>query len=265
MSAAPAAPLRLSVTMLDTYVHGMADEAMSSAQLAYELFARKKPSQAMRVGTSFHRLLEKGLPESEYWQPQLLANPDRQGFYFILPDDLTGTIELGDVREQRYEWPIFDDVVLVGKIDAETASKVIDHKLTARFDPERYMDSLQWRAYLAMRNKARFSYQVFEHSGLPSEPDALGHYPVLIKAYHCLEQYRYVGMMDEVKDVVHDLARFARTWQHEIQQANGSTPDHHQSQDADFQSHQSQSHQLQDHFYQQLPHADHQQNRGQAA
>lgn len=258
MSAARVVPLRLSVTMLDTYVHGMADEAMSSAQLADALFTRQKPSQAMRVGTSFHRLLEKGLPESECWQPQLLANPDQRGIYFILPDDLSGTIELGEVREQRYEWQIFDDVVLVGKIDAETATKVIDHKLTARFDPERYMDSLQWRAYLAMRDKAHFSYQVFEHSGLPSEPDALGHYPVLIKAYHCLEQYRYTGMLDEVKDVVHDLARFARTWQHEVQYTHNSTPDNDQGRQ--FHNHQAQTHSYPPHSY-----ADHQQNRGQVA
>ena len=204
-------PLRLSVTMLDTYVHGMANEDMSSEQLAHELFAREKPSQAMRVGTSFHRFLEKGQLE-----PQLLATPDKHGFHFILPDDLSGTIELGAIREQIYEWPMFDNVVLVGKIDAETPAKLIDHKLTARFDHERYMDSLQWRAYLAMRSKAHFTYQVFEHSGLPTEPDALGHYPVFIKDYHRLDQYAYAGMQDEIRDVARDLAEFARVWMGEF-------------------------------------------------
>lgn len=205
------APLRLSVTMLDTYVYGMANEDMSSEQLAYELFARKKPSLAMRVGTSFHRFLEKG-----QLAPQLLAIPDQYGFHFILPDDLNGTIELGAIREHVYEWPIFDNVVLVGKIDAETPYKVIDHKLTGCFDPERYMDSLQWRAYLAMRGKAHFSYQVFEHSGLPEQPDGLGHYPVLIKDYHRLDQYAYAGMQDDIKDIVRDLAEFARVWMAEF-------------------------------------------------
>lgn len=205
------APLRLSVTMLDTYVHGMANEDLSSEQLAYELFARKKPSQAMQAGTSFHRFLEKGQLGSE-----LLAKPDHSGFHFILPDDLSGTIELGTVREQLYEWPVFDNVLLVGKIDAETPAKLIDHKLTARFDHERYMDSLQWRAYLAMRGKAHFTYQVFEHSGLPTVPDALGHYPVFIKDYHRLDQYAYAGMQDEIRDVARDLAEFARVWMAEF-------------------------------------------------
>ncbi|XID75711.1 hypothetical protein ACF3NA_04005 [Alkanindiges sp. WGS2144] len=197
-------PLRLSVTMLDTYVYGMANEDISSEQLAYELFAKKKPSPAMRVGTAFHRMLESA--------DALDTVQRKNGYEFILPKDLSGTIELGSLREQKYEWSIFDDLILVGKIDAETPLKVIDHKLTYRFDHDRYMDSMQWRAYLAMRDKPHFTYQVFEHSGLPEVPNLLDHYPVFIKDYHKLDQYAYAGMHDDVKDVAHDLAAFARLW-----------------------------------------------------
>lgn len=206
-------PIRLSVTMLDTYVYGIASDEITSYELAKQLFGKFEQSSAMAAGTAFHSLLE------FFDKPQPAASKYR----FILPDDLNGTLELGSIREQKYTWDILPDVVLVGKIDAETSSKVIDHKLTARFDQDRYMDAMQWRAYLAMRNKAHFTYQVFEHSGIPEQPDEHGIYKVMIKEYHRLDQYAYAGMAEEVREVAHDLAKFAREWkpiiQHETAQA----------------------------------------------
>lgn len=43
---------------------------------------------------------------------------------------------------------------------------VIDHKLTSRYDPERYFNSWQWRAYLTITGKDKFRYQVFECSDI---------------------------------------------------------------------------------------------------
>lgn len=210
-------PLRLSVTMLDTYVYGMANEDMSSEALAYELFGHKKPSMAMRMGNAFHRMLENHPLDMPLLENGFSAYATNQKYQFVLPNHLNGVIELGILREQKYEWRIFNDLTLVGKIDAETPSKLIDHKLTYQFDPERYMDSMQWRAYLAMRNKSHFTYQVFEHTGLPQfNPEAtqsLGlPLPVIIKNYHRLDQYAYAGMQDDIKAVAHDLATFARQW-----------------------------------------------------
>ena len=193
-------PIRLSVTMLDTYVSGMQNDEVTSEELAQQLFGEFKPSPAMAAGTAFHKYLEYGM------------EPIQDHYQFILPNDLNGTLELGSIRERKYTWEILPDVVLVGKIDAETAFKVIDHKLTAQFDQDRYMDSLQWRAYLAMRKKCHFAYQVFEHAGLPAVPDEHGLYEVLIKKYHVLEQFAYKGMAEEVKEVAYDLAEFARVW-----------------------------------------------------
>ncbi|WP_026470072.1 hypothetical protein [Alkanindiges illinoisensis] len=194
-------PIRLSVTMLDTYVSGMQNDEVTSEELAQQLFGEFKQSPAMAAGTAFHNILENGLI-------QLIQD----NYKFTLPNDLNGTLELGSVRERKYEWEILPGVVLVGKIDAETAFKVIDHKLTAQFDQDRYMDSLQWRAYLAMRKKCHFAYQVFEHAGLPAVPNEHGLYEILIKKYHVLEQFAYKGMAEEVREVAYDLAEFARVW-----------------------------------------------------
>ena len=195
-------PIRLSVTMLDTYVSGMQNDEVTSEELAQQLFGEFKQSPAMAAGTAFHKLLELGIPN--------LFSIDN--YRFMLCGDLNGTLELGSIRERKYTWEVLPNVVLVGKIDAETAFKVIDHKLTAQFDQDRYMDSLQWRAYLAMRKKCHFAYQVFEHAGLPKVPNEQGLYEVLIKKYHVLEQFAYKGMAEEVREVAYDLAEFARVW-----------------------------------------------------
>jgi hypothetical protein len=39
---------------------------------------------------------------------------------------------------------------------------IYDHKLTERFDAERYADSYQWRCYLLMFGARKFVYNVFE-------------------------------------------------------------------------------------------------------
>lgn len=194
--------LRLSVTMLDTYRYGMQNNDMTSEELARELFCRREANIAMRAGTAFHSMLEHDL------------DPTKAGneFRFIMPNSLNGTVELGTIREKKYEWKVMKDVVLVGKIDAETDYKCIDHKLTGSFDVERYYDSFQWRSYLVMRNKPNFTYQVFEHSGIPKEPDESGCYEIKIKDYHTLDQVAYKGIEDEVKELVHGLASFALYW-----------------------------------------------------
>ncbi|OJU54558.1 MAG: hypothetical protein BGN93_03460, partial [Acinetobacter sp. 39-4] len=132
--------------------------------------------------------------------------PKSMGFNFLFSDDLDGTIELGDVREQKYVTRIFDDVDLVAKIDAETSSKLIDHKLTAVFDPDKYMDAYQWRAYLMVKKYDNFKYQVFEHSGLDKVVDGLTE--VKVKSYHELHQHSYSGMESDVKALVREVADF---------------------------------------------------------
>ncbi|ENV76237.1 hypothetical protein [Acinetobacter ursingii] len=195
---------RLSVTMLDSYLWGMSNDDMTSEDVAKELFLGKKQNLAMRCGTAFHSVLEHGFDYSKGLE---------QGFNFLLKDDLDGTIELGTVREKKYVVRVFEDVDLVAKIDAETPNKIIDHKLTGSFDPDRYMDSYQWRAYLVMSLKGkRFKYQVFEHSGLPENHKEGEIIDVKIKAYHELEMYSYQGLINDVLDLVREVADFAKYW-----------------------------------------------------
>ncbi len=193
--------IRLSTTMLDSYLWGMSNEDMTSEELAKELFLGKTQNMAMKCGTAFHALLENNLNYDI---------PKSMGFNFMFSDALDGTIELGDVREQKYVTRIFDDVDLVAKIDAETSSKLIDHKLTAVFDPDKYMDAYQWRAYLMVKEYDNFKYQVFEHSGLDKVVEGLTE--VKVKSYHELHQHSYSGMEADVKALVREVADFAKYW-----------------------------------------------------
>ena len=193
--------IRLSATMLDSYLWGMSNDDITSEELARELFLGKPQNIAMKCGSAFHALLEHDFDYD-------LARS--QGFNFLFSDALDGTIELGDVREQKYVTRIFDDVDLVAKIDAETSSKLIDHKLTAVFDPEKYMDAYQWRAYLLVKEYDNFKYQVFEHSGLDTVVNGLTE--VKIKSYHELSQHSYLNMESDVKALVREVADFAKFW-----------------------------------------------------
>lgn len=186
---------RISVTWLDQYQYYL-DSDMSENELYQCLYGDFKPTIAMQAGTAFHSILEHGT----------LANPICNGFAFTVSNNLDGTIELGDMREVKHVVQLIDGVDLVGKIDAETTSTVIDHKLTGKFNPERYIDSWQWRAYLSMRNKPQFKYQIFEHGGIEEAK------PINIKAYHELYQYAYRHMVDEVKDCLSDLAKLISKW-----------------------------------------------------
>lgn len=193
--------IRLSTTMLDSYLWGISNDDMTSEELAKELFLGKTQNMAMKCGTAFHALLEHDLNYEV---------TKEMGFNFLFSEGLDGTLELGDVREQKYVTRIFDDVNLVAKIDAETSSKLIDHKLTAAFDPDKYMDAFQWRAYLLVKQYDNFKYQVFEHSGLDKVVDGLTE--VKIKSYHELHQHSYQNMESDVKALVREVADFAKYW-----------------------------------------------------
>lgn len=204
------APVRLSVTMLDTFVSGMDNQDMSALQLAERLFMPLVDVPlAMRAGTALHACLEHATDADDL---ALSLTEGWDKFVFLLPDDLEGTVELGHTREHKSVMPLPElDAQLVGKYDALTGSHVIDHKLTGRFDHERYIDSLQWRAYLMMTGKPRFAYQVFEHGGIP-EPDEHDNRVITIKKYHRMEMCAYPGMADDVMDVVSELVSFAKVW-----------------------------------------------------
>lgn len=198
--------IRLSVTWLDMFQQYMDDEEMTAEAFAMRLFGPFQPTLEMRAGTALHTVLEYASDSDDLVS---ILRTGADGFSFTIDEGVDGIIELGEQREQKYTLQILPDVVLSGRIDAETPLYPIDHKLTGQFNPERYMDSNQWKAYLLMRNKKRFVYQVFERAAIV-EQDGNAH--CHIKDYHRLEVAAYPHMIKDVRDVAAGLAEFFREW-----------------------------------------------------
>lgn len=187
--------MRLSVTDLDSYRYYKADEDMDLDALLRRLRKEDPPSQAMLAGRALHKVLEH-ISEGE------LACAEAEGFRFTFQAECT--ISCLPVRELKGEIQIATPcgpVTLVGVVDGMDGA-VYDHKLTSRFDAERYADSYQWRCYLLMFNARRFVYNVFEGR----EGDSPNEWT--IHGFHRFPLYAYEGMRDDVRREVAELAEF---------------------------------------------------------
>lgn len=186
--------MRLSVTHLDAYRYYRASEDMTLEQLVARLRGEEPPSPAALAGRAFHKLLEHAADNVD------LERSEVDGWVFRFW--LDGELSLPPIRELKGELELstpHGPVTLVGRVDGLHGLTVHDYKLTERFDAERYADSYQWRAYLAMFGAQRFVYDVFQ-----------GRYEhgneVLIYDYHRLGFAAYPGMLEDVRREVCGLA-----------------------------------------------------------
>ena len=104
------------------------DEEQTAEAFAMRLFG-PEPTLEMRAGQPCIAFL-KHAKEADDLVSILRSGAD--GFSFTIDEAVDGVIELGDSREQKYLLNILPDVVLSGRIDAETALHPIDHKLTGQ-------------------------------------------------------------------------------------------------------------------------------------
>lgn len=169
---------------------------MTTEELVSRLRREEPPNQAMAMGTAWHSILENP-PEDE-----LLA-VERDGFTFLVECD--AEITLPQIREIRAEKSYVVDgltVTLTGGCDGITGNLVTDHKLTARPDPEKYLDSYQWRAYLDIFGADVFEYILYQ----ASEKDGR----VIIRDVSPFRFYRYPNMASDLVAGIRDFVAFAR-------------------------------------------------------
>ena len=136
-----------------------------------------EPTEAMEAGTAFHRALELAQP-GEY--DRLEAN----GYTFILPEDCE--LYLPKVRELRC-FRQYGPLTVTGQVDALEGKRIEDHKTTAYFAAERYLDGCQWRFYLDIFGADVFRWNVFEIREIK---------PLVFEVAdpQILEQHRYPGL-----------------------------------------------------------------------
>jgi len=199
--------MRLSVTMLDSYLYWRDSEDMPLEDLLKRLRGEEPPSPAMEAGRAFHKLLEHATAGE-------LSVEEVDGWRFDFA--LDGEIALPTIRELKAEHAMetpSGPVTLVGKVDALNGTTVHDYKLTERFDAERYADSYQWRSYLTIFGATRFVYDVFECRCEESENK------VWIYNYHRLVFSAYPGMAEDVQREVNNLAGIVAQYVPELRTA----------------------------------------------
>ncbi len=188
--------MRISVTDLESYRYYLASEDMTLDDILRRLRREEPPSPNMLAGTAFHKLLEDST-EGE------LTDATVEGHRFRF--DLDAELAMPPIREIKaaVEYTVNGlPVTLVGKVDALSGIRVDDHKLTGRFDAEKYADSFQWRTYLMLFKAHQFVYNVF--TGAPDKDGVW-----VIRAFDPLPLYRYGDMEKEVMSLLADYVAFA--------------------------------------------------------
>jgi hypothetical protein len=186
--------IRLRVTDLETLRYWKANEDATVDDLVARLTHKEPPTAAMEAGHAFALLMETA-------QDQALVSAESEGWSFYF--DLDGEVALPRVRELKGE-AVFETphgpVTLVGKVDGIEGLTIHDQKLSEKFDAERYLDSLQWRAYLAIFGATKFVYDIF----VCRRDDARRE--VAIYDYHPLPFYAYPQMRADLEKAVCELA-----------------------------------------------------------
>lgn len=186
--------IRLSVSDLESFRYWKEREDQGLPELLAKLRHEEPPTPNMEAGKAFAKLFENSIEGSELEQ----ASVDGWTFGF---SRLTHSIAVPAVRELKAE-VVFDTpsgpVTLVGKVDSIHGTEIHDQKLTERWDAERYLDSLQWRAYLVMFGGTAFVYDVFtgSYSGKFVE----------VHDYQAMTFYAYPAIRTDVERAVCELA-----------------------------------------------------------
>lgn len=183
----------LHVTDLEQWRWYNLMEAKTKEDLVGSLLRTEPPNDKMMMGTAWHSILEN--------PPDVIDEVEKDGFVFKVECD--GEIFLPQVREIRAtkDYVVDDCVVtLTGGCDGITAYEVGDHKLTFRPNPENYLESYQWRAYLDIYDADVFKY--FIYHGVQKGKT------VSIKDFSTMKMYRYPNMFEDIMVGVRGLLGF---------------------------------------------------------
>ncbi|MGN6099847.1 MAG: hypothetical protein ACTHOR_01760 [Devosia sp.] len=150
-----------------------------------------EPTEAMLVGTAFHKALELA-GDGEY--ETLSAN----GYTFRLPN---AALELTAIRECR-GFAEYGGLTVTGQVDGIFGKTIIDHKTTSKFDAEGYLAGVQWRFYLDIFGANTFRWNVFERRDVGPQEYALSE-------PHVLTAHRYPTLRQDCERHASAFLEFA--------------------------------------------------------
>lgn len=196
-------PRRISVTDLDSFLYWRNEEEATLEDLLQRLRHEDAPSSAMLAGRALHSFLELARADPA---PRSIDVIETKEHRFLINCDID--LALPEVRELKGEMHI-GPVTLVGVIDGLEGLSARDYKLTSStFDATRYIDSYQWRCYLAMFGLSQFDYEVFvgKETGQSIGPPRRSIWT--ITEHHHLRVHAYPALMDDVVRLVNEFNEF---------------------------------------------------------
>lgn len=180
------------VSNIETFRRWRLDES----QTVDDLIARLtdfQPTEPMLAGTAFHKALEDA-------RPGTFGTLNALGYTFHIDEDCE--IALPSVRELRC-FGDYGPLRVTGQVDALWGRRVEDHKTTANFNADGYLEGCQWRFYLDIFGADVFRWNVFEITPT-KEPKTYR-----VDPPHTLEQVRYPGLHDDCMRLAADYYEFA--------------------------------------------------------
>ena len=182
-------------------------QLQNSESYPVELFMRNVSDSVystpqQRVGTAFHRALETA-------EPGELPVLSIDGYTFVI--EASSEISLPPIREMRIAKK-FGELTVSGCVDGIDGLTVVDYKTTSDFEPERYLDSFQWRYYLSLTECTKLRYVVFEisipYSTVDEEKVYLEFEPIRVRKVHVIECFRYPDMEKDCSDLAREYYNF---------------------------------------------------------
>ena len=184
-------PLRISATTLEAYRLYVEQDWMEEAALIQTIKRDVVPTEAMRLGTAFHSVLE--TPDS-YRVPfgylcDGLHFPDATMAEPLALIDRRGTFEVKSTM-------VVDGHTIVARADQIVGSHIYEHKTTTgSYDADKYLDSCQWRVEAAIFQPGAITYRTF----LLEEPKES---IVGLRGIEHLTVYPYPALVSDVRDLV---------------------------------------------------------------
>ncbi len=179
------------VSNVEAFRRWRLDDEASVDDLVARITGAVDPSPAMLAGTAFHQALETAEP-GDY------ATLTALGHTFHLAD---AEVALPGIREVR-TCRDYGGITITGQADLVHGRTVTDHKTTARFNPEGYIEGFQWRAYLDIFEADVFRWNVFVIK-------EVGPLTYEVEAPHVLTCFRYPALHEDCSRLAAEYRDFA--------------------------------------------------------
>lgn len=181
----------IGVSNLDAFRIWKETESLGLDWMLDRIKGQAEETEIMRAGKALHKALEEG---SEIECASFMAGEYRFDF------NCDCKVVLPTVRE-AWLAKQYGDLQVRGIVDSLLGNLIVDYKATEQFDPDRYMESYQWRYYLDMGECDQFIYQVFviRQFGPPQCYE--------VREVHQLKQYRYPELRSDCERLAYDCLR----------------------------------------------------------